>query len=248
MVCSQPVCILFREFLGTACCTYGQSNTTNYILLSYKTPEWLFHPQVWGSITWGAHHRPGVSGAGTSHGDLVTDDGCSSQQSHCQDNGPPCLSSWYYKRFTTRGCFIWGTVYKWLWSHSDLKLNFLSHNDIAPLTIFLSSLSINSLAPLRCGCDIKFLIFKLISRKDTLSITCEIALRWMSQIMAWCSQATSHYLSPCWRRSTSPYRPLWVKMVLVVEILPCEIHGCWRWKDLVIVGARASTAMVLIYR
>ena len=57
-------------------------------------------------------------------------------------------------------------------------------------------------------------------------ISCEIALIWMSldltddqstlvQVMAWCRQATSHYLSQCWPRSLSPYgvtRPQWVKM------------------------------------
>ena len=34
------------------------------------------------------------------------------------------------------------------------------------------------------------------------------------QVMAWCRQATSHYLSQCWPRSPSPYgftRPQWVK-------------------------------------
>ena len=34
------------------------------------------------------------------------------------------------------------------------------------------------------------------------------------QVMAWCLQATSHYLSQCWPRSRSPYgitRPQWVK-------------------------------------
>ena len=33
------------------------------------------------------------------------------------------------------------------------------------------------------------------------------------QVMAWCCQATSHYLSQCWPRSMSPYgvtRPQWV--------------------------------------
>ena len=53
----------------------------------------------------------------------------------------------------------------------------------------------------------------------------EIALIWMSldftndrstlvQVMAWCCQATSHYLSQCWPRSLLQYgvtRPEWVK-------------------------------------
>ena len=55
-------------------------------------------------------------------------------------------------------------------------------------------------------------------------ISCETALIWVSldqtydkstlgQVMAWCRQVTSHYLSQCWPRSLSPYgvtRPQWV--------------------------------------
>ena len=60
---------------------------------------------------------------------------------------------------------------------------------------------------------------------DGWSISCKIALRWMPlgltddkstsvQVMAWCRQATSHYLNQCWPRSTSPFcvtRTQWVK-------------------------------------
>ena len=60
---------------------------------------------------------------------------------------------------------------------------------------------------------------------DGWDMSCEIVLIWMSldfiddqstlvQVMAWCHQATSHYLSQCWPRSLSPYgvtRPEWVK-------------------------------------
>ena len=70
-----------------------------------------------------------------------------------------------------------------------------------------------------------YVIFKRILVIDGWGISCEIALIWMSldftddqstlvQIMAWCRQATSHYLSQCWPRSLSPYgvtRPRWVK-------------------------------------
>ena len=52
----------------------------------------------------------------------------------------------------------------------------------------------------------------LLLRIDGRVISCELALRWMSldltddkstfvQVMAWCRQATSHYLSQCWPRS-----------------------------------------------
>ena len=63
-------------------------------------------------------------------------------------------------------------------------------------------------------------------------IKCETALRCMSldltedkstlvQVMAWCRQATSHYLSQCWPRSLPPYgvtRPRWVKKTLATFV------------------------------
>ena len=61
---------------------------------------------------------------------------------------------------------------------------------------------------------------------DGWGISGESVLIWMSldftddqstlvQVMAWCRQATSHYLGQCWPRSLSPYgvtRPQWVNM------------------------------------
>ena len=61
-------------------------------------------------------------------------------------------------------------------------------------------------------------------------ISYEIALRWMPldltddkstlvQVMAWCRQATGHYLNQCWPRSQMPYgvtRPQWVKPYYVM--------------------------------
>ena len=69
-------------------------------------------------------------------------------------------------------------------------------------------------------------VFKFILAIDGWDISHEISSRWMSldltddkstlvQVMAWCRQATSHYLSQCWPRSLSPYgvtRPQWVKL------------------------------------
>ena len=86
--------------------------------------------------------------------------------------------------------------------------------------------SFNSLAPRRFEEKFWQVIFKLISLINGWGISCEIARRWVSldftdgqstlvQVMAWCRQATSHYLSQCWPRSLSPYgitRPLWVNM------------------------------------
>ena len=125
-----------------------------------------------------------------------------------------------------------------------------SHHYMMIMTLFKINLPlpvwerINSLDPGRCSGNLKWVIFKLLSRTDTLNICYEIiahrwwdskngifnlvllidifrsshdnALRWMSQdltddqstlvqVMAWCRQATSHYLSQCWLRSLSPY-------------------------------------------
>ena len=82
----------------------------------------------------------------------------------------------------------------------------------------------NSLAPGKFESNFKHLIFKQILVIDGWGISGEIALIWMSldftddqsplvQVMAWCRQATSHYLRQCWPRSLSPYditRPQWV--------------------------------------
>ena len=92
---------------------------------------------------------------------------------------------------------------------------------------------INSLTPGGFDYSLKLVNFKLISLINILSIFCEIAIRWMPQhltdhestlvqIMAWCRQATSHYLSQCWPRSLSPYditRPQWVN-----PLWPGTIH------------------------
>ena len=70
-------------------------------------------------------------------------------------------------------------------------------------------------------------LFKLISVINGWGTSGEIATRWLSldfsddestlvQVMAWCRQATSHYLSHCWPRSVSPYdviRPQWVNLL-----------------------------------
>ena len=83
---------------------------------------------------------------------------------------------------------------------------------------------INSLTPGRFQFHFRKVIFKLTLVNDGRGISYEIALRWMPQdltddestlvqVMAWCRQASSHYLSQCWPRSMSPNgvtRPQWV--------------------------------------
>ena len=87
----------------------------------------------------------------------------------------------------------------------------------------------NSLAPGKFKVNFIWVIFKLIFVVDGWGISCETALIWMSldhtydkstlvQVMAWCRQATSHYLNQCWPRFLPPYgvtRPQWVNIIWV---------------------------------
>ena len=90
-----------------------------------------------------------------------------------------------------------------------------------------SRLWVNSLAPGKFELNSRYVIFKQILVNDGWGISCAIALKWMSldftddqstlvQVMAWCRQAASHYLSQCWLRSMLPYgvtRLQWVNVV-----------------------------------
>ena len=98
---------------------------------------------------------------------------------------------------------------------------------------------INSLVPGKFEWHFRYLIFQTISVINGWGISCELALlRWMLldltddkstlvQVMAWCHQATSHYLSQCWLRSLSPYgvtRPKWVNMCKKRYYISCLIN------------------------
>ena len=127
---------------------------------------------------------------------------------HCENFGEkwPCLTM--LKRDSTAPWFYTWHVRTW--------------------TILLAESSIcwavHSLAPRRFQFDIRKVMFKLTLVNGGWGISYEIALRWMPQdvtdgkstlvqVMAWCRQATSHYLSQCWPRSMSPNgvtRPQWV--------------------------------------
>ena len=92
---------------------------------------------------------------------------------------------------------------------------------------------INSLAPGKFDWNFRHVLFKQILVIDGWGISCEIALIWMSldftddqsilvQVMAWCHQATSHYLSQCWSRSLLPYgvtRPEWVNSLWLSDAI-----------------------------
>ena len=93
-----------------------------------------------------------------------------------------------------------------------------------PLVQYRILIALNSLTPGRFQRNIRKAIFQPILVIDGWSISCKIVLKWMPmdltygkstlvQVMAWCCQAPSHYLSQCWPRSLSPYgviRPQWV--------------------------------------
>ena len=99
--------------------------------------------------------------------------------------------------------------------------------------ISIHKLSFNSLIPGRFKWNFWYMHFKLTLVIDGWGIYCKIALGWLPldhifdnstlvQVMAWCRQATSHYLSQCWPRSMPPYgvtMPQWVK-ITILELLP----------------------------
>ena len=82
----------------------------------------------------------------------------------------------------------------------------------------------NSLAPGRSECGSKNVIFNIVLLIGIFRSSHDNALWWMPQditddkstlvqVMAWCRQATSHYLTQCWLHSLWPYgvaRPQWV--------------------------------------
>ena len=84
--------------------------------------------------------------------------------------------------------------------------------------------NINSLALGKFEWNFSYVIFKWILVIDGWCISCETVLIWMSrdfiddqstlvQVMAWCHQAPSHYLSQCWPSTLSSYgitKPQWV--------------------------------------
>ena len=108
-------------------------------------------------------------------------------------------------------------------------------------TNIFSLKALNSLAPERRDCNLESVIFKLIWKIAILSSFCEISLRWMppdltddkstlGQVMAWCRQATSHYLNQCWQSSVMPYvvtKPQWVNSC-IVGICVTITQGCCR--------------------
>ena len=87
---------------------------------------------------------------------------------------------------------------------------------VTSFLIAQNRVELNSSARGRFELNFRWVMLKIILVIDGWGISCEITLRWMSldlsydkstliQVMAWCHQATSHYLSQCWPRFKSPY-------------------------------------------
>ena len=128
--------------------------------------------------------------------------------------------------------FEWMMIFK-IWAHYAFSpLGTCFWNVIYFLVIQLT------LVPERCGCNLELVIFKFTSKVDILSISCELALRWMpqdftddkstlAQVMAWCRQVTSHYLDQSRPTSISTYgvaRPQWVKTLIEYDICYRLLH------------------------
>ena len=73
---------------------------------------------------------------------------------------------------------------------------------------------INSLVTLRCGSNLKSTISDHMLKINFMGNSCDISLGWMphntlddksvlAQVVAWCCQATSHYMNQCWPRYIS---------------------------------------------
>ena len=96
----------------------------------------------------------------------------------------------------------------------------------------------NSLAPGRPGCQFKTAIFNLVLLIGIFTSSKDNALRWMprdltddkstlDQVLAWCRQATSHYLIKCWPSSMSPYSvlgPQWVNIIILDHIMKDSVY------------------------
>ena len=112
------------------------------------------------------------------------------------------------------------------------KTPFFPHHGNTISICILHHSSTFTLAPGRSECDCKNGIFNLVLLIGIFRSSHDNALRWMPQdltddksilvqVMAWCCQATSHYLSQCWLSFFPPYavtRPQWVKTLHVTDV------------------------------
>ena len=99
-----------------------------------------------------------------------------------------------------------------------------------------------SLAPEIFEQNFRYVTFKLILEISGSGFFCEIVLRWLRlehtddkstlvQVMAWCRQATSHYLNQCWPKSHATWHQ-WAKIcdsVLHTKQFLKIVKSTWPW-------------------
>ena len=121
------------------------------------------------------------------------------------------------------------------------------------MCLYQQPVSLNSLAPGRFKVNFRWAIYKLILVVNGWGISCETDLIWASldhaygkstlvPVMAWCRQATSHYLNQCWPRSLPPNgvtRPQWVKTNWAIA---CQMTSLlsFPWRDFISFTAEQS--------
>ena len=119
---------------------------------------------------------------------------------------------------------------------------FIQYTPVITFTVPLTWINFNSLAPGKSECDSKNAIFNLVLLIGIFRSSHYDALRWMPQdltddkstlvqVMAWCRQAPSPYLSQCWLSSLSPYgvaRPQWVNHNIGKQLHPVKYVG-WKY-------------------
>ena len=138
----------------------------------------------------------------------------------------PCM------HYVPYSCKYFLFILKWLHTLGEFALSCTPPLMCQHIHVMHSTL--NSLSPGKFAWNFRQVIFKQISVINAWGISCEIIPRRMSldltddkatlvQVMAWCRQATSHYLSQCWPRPMSPHgitRPQWVEYDLWSSIYP----------------------------
>ena len=131
------------------------------------------------------------------------------------------------------------------------------------LVVFTSEIKFNSLLPGRYGNNFESKISRHLLWIKFMSTSCEIALRWMPQhidksvlvqLMAWCHQATSHYLDQCCPRYMSPHgitRPQWVTVsqwllaLLLMSYAYCQTSNIWHTKSQNLIVSRVILQLSL---
>ena len=147
--------------------------------------------------------------------------------------------------YVLTGVLVWYLLYLLLCNSGNIHQNntLMSAQTFCHLSSYIilyTKHPLNSLAPGRFQFNFRQVILKLIWVNGSWGISYEIALRWLPldftddkstlvQLMAWCCQATSHYLSQSWPRSMTPNgvtRPQWVnhKSTTIEMMTFCQSH------------------------